>query len=117
MCVSFEFYRDTFKGVLPKEDFARLLPAASAYIEQMTFGRSARQHAPVIQEKVNKAICAIVDILHKHESDGGDITSQSVGLWSITFAKNDKNSIDTRLYETAQMYLAMTGLMYQGGGL
>lgn len=111
----YTYYTDTYKGAMSEEEFNRLSRQASAYLDSITFNRTAlTTHSTAIQSKIKDACCAVTDILYKKEQ-GGELTSQSVGSWSRQFASSGK-TIDQQQYEAAAMYLEMTGLMYQGGG-
>ncbi len=112
----YTYYKDTYKGGMPEEDFNRLSRQASAYIENITFGRSEKSYPVNMQNKIKDACCAVSDVLYKNENDGGEVISQSVGSWSKQYANSGK-TLDQKLYNAAEMYLAMTGLMYQGCGL
>ncbi len=112
----YTYYKDTYKGTMPEDDFNRLSRQASAYIENITFGRSEKSYPAKIQNKIKDACCAVADVFYKNESDGGEVVSQSVGSWSKQFANSGK-TLDQKLYNAVEMYLAMTGLMYQGCGL
>jgi uncharacterized protein with beta-barrel porin domain len=110
----FTYYSTEYKGAMPEEDFDRLSRQASAYIDKVTFGRAARNRSEAIQAKIKDACCAVADVLKKKE-DGGEVTSQTVGSWSKSFASSGK-TLEQQQYEAAALYLGMTGLMYQGGG-
>lgn len=109
----YTYYKDVYKGTLSEEDFNRLSRQASAYIDNITFGRASRNNPEKIQNMVKDTCCAITDLYYKSEQ-GGEVVSQSVGSWSKQYASSGK-TIEQKLYNTAEMYLAITGLMYQGG--
>jgi hypothetical protein len=111
---NYSYYTDTYKGIMPEEDFNRLNLQASAYIDQITFGRAARSHPEAVQTKIKDACCAVADILMKKEQ-GGELTSQTVGPWTKHFASSGK-TLDQQQYDAALLYLGMTGLLYRGGG-
>ena len=110
----YTYYTGTYGGSIPGEDFSRLSRQASAYLDSVTFGRAGRSHPENIQEKIKDACCAVADIMFKRDQ-GGELTAQAVGSWSKSFAGSGK-TLDQQQYDAAAMYLAMTGLMYQGGG-
>lgn len=110
----YTYYTSEYKGAMPEEDFNRLSRQASAYIDRVTFGRAARSHNGAVQTKIKDACCAVVDVMLKKEQ-GGELTSQTVGSWTRSFASSGK-TMDRQQYEAATLYLGMTGLMYQGGG-
>jgi hypothetical protein len=110
----FPYYKDEYKGTMPEEDFNRLSRQASAYIDQVTFGRAAGNHPEAFQTKIKGACCAVADILLKKEQ-GGELASQTVGPWTKHFAGSGK-TLDQQQYDATLLYLGMTGLMYRGGG-
>ena len=110
----FPYYRDEYKGTMPEEDFNRLSRQASAYIDQVTFGKAAAELPETVQTKIKDACCAVADILMKKEQ-GGELTSQTVGPWTKHFASSGK-TMEQQQYDAALLYLGMTGLMYRGGG-
>jgi hypothetical protein len=110
----FPYYKDEYKGTLLEEEFTRLSRQASAYIDQVTFGKVAGEHPEAIQIKIKDACCAVAEILKKKE-DGGELSSQTVGPWTKHFAGSGK-TLDQQQYDAALLYLGMTGLMYRGGG-
>jgi hypothetical protein len=111
----YTYYTETYKGNMPEEDFNRLSRQASAYLDSITFNRTAlTTHNLIIQGKIKDACCAVTDIILKKDQ-GGELTSQSVGSWSRQFASSGK-TIDQQQHDAASLYLAPTGLMYQGGG-
>ncbi len=109
----YTYYKDIYLGTMPEEDYKRLSQQASAYIDNITFGRASKNQPEKILSKIKDACCAVSDVLHQKQS-GGEIVAQRVGSWSKEFASSGKTS-EQKQYEAAHMYLAMTGLMYQGG--
>lgn len=112
MYADYTYYSGTYKGTMPEEDFNRLSRQASAYIDQVTFGRAAGSHSLPIETRIKDACCAVSDIMLKKEQ-GGELTSQSVGSWSKSFASSGK-TLDQQQYDAAVMYLGITGLLYRG---
>lgn len=108
----YTYYKDEYKGTIPEDEFDRLSRQASTYLNRITFNRAKSTSV----EELKDACCAIADVFYQNEQDGGEVISQSVGSWSKQFASSGK-TLDQKLYNTAEMYLAMTGLMYQGCGL
>ena len=41
LTVDYEFYTETFRGQMAEEDFKRLAVYASAYLDELTMGRTA----------------------------------------------------------------------------
>ena len=97
----YQFYTEQFLGkAISEADFARLTNRATSYIAKATRGRSITD--PVLFS-VKMATCAVAEAWQINEQ-GGDVTSQSVGPWSKTFARKPKTD-EERLLEAAQLYI------------
>lgn len=104
---TYDFYTDKYFGnAIPSADFNRLINRASIYIDGITQGRASSNSA---DDAVKMAACAVADAWLKNEQ-GGDLQSQSVGSWSMTYANSTKSS-EQRLYDAAKLYLGPTGLL------
>lgn len=127
----YDFYKNTYKGDMPKSDFDRMVMRASAEISKSIFNRDIKNY----EDEVQLATCSVADILLKIEklearkdklvsSNSIDkiVSSESVGDLSRTFANtsslndleeevsNQKNKIT----EEIGLYLIHTGLLYRG---
>lgn len=126
----YEFYKSIFLGVaIAEADFPRFALRASEEVDSITRGRAEAYHAtnPL---PVQKATCAIAEVLQEQESgnalanmvkDGrGTIRSESVGGESYSYdAINTADSagqaaMRSRIYAAAAKYLQSTGLLYAG---
>lgn len=105
----YEYYKVTYHGSLPEEDFDRLSRQASAYLNRVTFGRITGEWTA--NEAVKDACCAVAEELYR--DDHPVLASQTVGSWSQTYAVG-QSSAKVRLYEAVGLYLGHTGLMYRG---
>ena len=86
---TYEYYIDTYKGNIPKNEFEQLSRTASAKIKSLTFGRIDEQNIP---DEVKYCICVIVDKLMNQFQNAGK-SSESVGQWSVTYmTSNDGTS-------------------------
>lgn len=110
----YTFYKEQYRGAMPEPDFLRLSVRASAYIDQVTFGRIGAdwEEDKNLSSRIRLACCAAADACLSNEQ-GGEVASQSVGSWSRTFVTSGKSE-DQKLYESVVMYLCDTGLMYRG---
>lgn len=110
----YAYYKGEYKGTMPEADFERLSRQASAYLDQVTFGRAA--DAPkALQAKVKDACCAVADAYLLNEQGGGIASESNDGVTvnyvsGVSKAKTDGQ----RLQEAAALYLGMTGLLYAG---
>jgi hypothetical protein len=122
----YTYYTGTYLGsIIASTDFAALALRASAYLDRLTFDRTA----PVVTaatdtttiDKIKMAVCAIAELLAK---DGDTITgtvidgvqSESLGESSITF--NPKSSaqktFSMKMLQVAELYLGSSSLLYKG---
>lgn len=110
----YAYYRDNYKGEMPGAKFASLSRVASAYLDQVTFGRAA--DAPEgLQGKIKDACCAVADAYLLNEQGGGIASESNDGVTVNYVAGVSKAKTDgQRLYEAAVLYLGVTGLLYGG---
>lgn len=110
----YEYYSNIYRGQMAERDFLRHSRAASAYLQQVTFGRVDRELTEDLQERVKDACCAVADAMLLNEQGGG-VASETNGKWSVTYANSSNaKSAAARLYEAAALYLGGTGLLYRG---
>lgn len=110
LTVDYKYYSETFHGQMAEEDFKRLSRRASAWLDQVTFGRL--QGAWTADERVKDACCAAADILRREEQ-GGEVASETLGRWTRNYAVSGKTTAQ-QMYEVAVRYLGTTGLLYRG---
>lgn len=132
----FDYYANTYMGnAITEEDFPRLAVRASWYIDYITQNR-AESCADL--EAVKMCCCALAEqyqaidaaqsLALKSLTAGGDggmeVQSETVGSWSRSYRSGGDSAMSaaqaaadsrTTLYQTAQQYLAHTGLLYRGG--
>lgn len=115
LTVDYDFYTNTFHGRLGRADFERLGVYASAYLEELTMGRTAKELPGMVMEKVKLAYCSVVDTYHLNENGGGIASETNDGI-SVTYVAgvNNSSSDGQRLYAAAALFLAHTGLLYRG---
>lgn len=116
---NYTFYTEQFMGTaIAQPDFDRLAMRASALIDQVTFDRAAAVVAAGTDtdavDKIKMAACAVAEMLHKDENEGGEIQSEQVGNYSVTYVKGPARSLITRAREEARPWLWDTYLMYGG---
>lgn len=129
---TFEFYRDSYYGDSIVESlFPKWNDRASEKLEQLTYGHINEDTLAEFDEKIQKATCALADLLYQidfktsHASDekGGNVKSMSSGGRSISFGTNetlvdkvlnDKGAQNRLCYDTVCEYLSGTGLLYAG---
>lgn len=110
----YAYYRDSYKGAMPEADFDRLSRPASAYLDQVTFGRAV-DVPENLQSKIKNACCALVDACLLNEQGGGIASESNDGVTVNYVAGVSKAKTDgQRLYEAALLHLGVTGLLYGG---
>ncbi len=107
----YNYYKDIYRGKMSETDFNSMSGQASAYLNRITFNKAKN----AVTDDVKDACCAVADVMFK-QSKGGELLSESVGPHSRQFAGTGK-SYEQKLYNAAEIYLAMTGLLYCGGGI
>lgn len=112
------FYSGTYGGTyILQAEFTRLMILASAYIDAITFDRAAAVEESETETitAIKFAACSVAEVLKKQEG-GGDIKSEKVGNFSVTYAdtKTAQLSIESKIEQAAKMFLSTTDLMYKG---
>lgn len=114
LTVDYTFYTETFRGKLPEAEFERQAVYASAYLDELTMGRTSGVLPPDTLERAKLALCAIVDA-HATNEKIGDVASESNDGVSITYRSgSDGITPGKRLYDAAACFLSNTGLLYRG---
>lgn len=111
----YEYYKGSYYGTMAVEDFMRLSRQASAYLDNVCFGRIADVTDEAIMAKVKDACCAVADAYLLNENGGGIASETNDGI-SVTYVRSTSNTLtdEQRLYQAALLYLGSTGLMYRG---
>lgn len=123
----YTFYKDTYKGNMPEDDFNRLVIGASYEVQKNIFNRDITAY----EDEVQLVTCSVTDILLKIETlekkkdiniSKKEVKSESVGTYSRTFSDTSLADIDTqisnqklKIKEELRKYLLDTGLLYRGG--
>ena len=140
MYADYAFYTEDYFGTaIDEADFPRLASRASDFLDYYTRGKAAQATAEAVMEALAKACCAVADAIQADErakaiaaraaeaalSGSGEIKSESVGSYSVTYATTADYARsgaaaavkDARAAYAAiaQEYLANTGLLYRGG--
>lgn len=106
MYADFEYYSTVYMGKeIAGDDFPRLSTRASAYLNTIS---SAEKHQS--DDAVRLAVCAVAEAWQRNEA-GGEVVSQSVGIWSKTYATGATRTKEQALMDAARMYLSPVGLM------
>lgn len=115
LTVTYEFYCGIYYGRMSREDFDRLAIYASAYLDELTMGRTAGEIPAATEERVKMALCAVADAYLLQEQGGGVASETNDGI-SVTYVAGISNAKTEgrRLYEAAALFLGPTGLLYRG---
>lgn len=74
---TYDYYQNVYCGAMSQDDFRRHVRSASAYLDQITFGRvGALQDEDPLQCKVSDACCAVAEAYRRNEEGRGDVGDQ-----------------------------------------
>ena len=119
----YTFYKDTYKGNMPENDFDRLVIGASYEVQKNIFNRDITGY----EDEVQLATCSVADILLKIETlekkkdtiiSENIVKSESVGDYSRTLETTTLSDIEVqisnqkeKIKEELKKYLLNTGLL------
>lgn len=122
----YDFYKSTYKGNMPQNDFDKLVLRASYEVQKNIFNRNIIDY----KDEVQMATCSITDIFLKIEELENKketilstqvLKSESVANYSRTFDTASTDDIDVeisnqkeKIKEELKKYLLFTGLLYRG---
>ena len=106
MNVTYEYYQDSFGGsLIPESRWNSLEIKMSARLNRYTFDRMTEGAWSV---KAKTALCEMCDCAYKYDQRDGK-TSENNDGYSVSY--DTGKSLDSMLYEIAEVYLVNTGLM------
>jgi hypothetical protein len=129
---TFEFYKNSYYGDSVEESlFPKWEDKASMKLDLLTYGNINDDTRTKFDERIQKATCALVDLLyqidyktaHANDAQAGNVKAMSSGGQSISFGSNetlvdkvlnDKIAQNRLCYDTICEYLSGTGLLYAG---
>lgn len=129
---TYEFYSETYYGdTIDESAFPKWLSKATDKLMYLTYGNITDESLKVFDEKIQKATCALMDLMYQIDAatktatakDDTNVKSKSSGGESITFGDSDtlvtkvlsdKTAQNRLMYDTISEYLAGTGLLYAG---
>lgn len=117
----YEFYTVTYGGrQIEEADWTRTAREASAYIDQLTFGR-LQSHPERVTEEVQMAVCAAAEVAERYRAattqSAAGIASESVGGQSVTYQSSTELEAGkrTEIGQAASLYLPLSHpLRYAG---
>lgn len=111
---TYDYYQNIYCGTMTEDEFRRHIRSASAYLDQITFGRvGALAEGDPLQSRVADACCAVAEASLLNQR-GGNVVSESNDGISKTYAGVGQKTDMQRMYESAALYLSGTGLLYRG---
>lgn len=119
----YTFYSGTYLGTaIAEAAFPRLALRASAWIDRLTFQRTAAIVTAGTDTAtialIKNATCAVAEEIQNTEANGGTdaILSESIGQNSVSYADTSSkmNTAGETYMQTAALYLGSTGLMFPG---
>ena len=130
MYANYDFYRTCYKGnLIDEKDYDRVAGRAADIISCATLGRSDGVLSDTVMHRVKRLNCALAEVMHNQENaetavfstDGGAVSSESVGSWSRSYGANSAiaaqvQSIEDRQKRLIAQSLCGTGLLYGGIG-
>jgi len=126
---TYDFYSKKYYGNSIGESlFPKWNDRASTKLDQLTFGNINEDTVKEYDKQIQKATCALADLLYQidynaNDEAGANVKSMSSGGRSISFGSNetlvdkvigDKAAQNRLCYDTACEYMAGTGLLYAG---
>lgn len=96
----YRFYREVFIGdKIPAESFCGYAERASDYIDML-----CRSRPP--DDALKKACCAVAEVLYA-DASGANISSESVGDYSVSFAASDDGTkpLRERVADAVRLYI------------
>ena len=109
----YEFYTTTYGGNQIKEaDWTRAAREASAYIDQLTFGR-LQGYPERVTEEVQMAVCAAAEVVGRYQAavtqNAAGVASESVGGQSVTYRSSTEWEVGkrTEIGQAVSLYLPL----------
>ena len=117
----YEFYTATYGGDQIKEaGWTKTAREASAYLDQLTFGR-LQGHPERVTEEVKMAVCAAADVVGRYGAaaviSAPGIASESVGGQSVTYRSSSEQASGkgVEINQAVSLYLPLSHpLRYAG---
>ena len=113
MYVDYSFYSLEYGGRVSIENFQPLETKASSILNYYT-----QDKIKETTTNIKLAVCELIDVLseEKINSSKKEIQAESVGTYSVTYAKSNKDTNYKKQHkEILFRYLANTDLLYRGG--
>lgn len=117
----YTFYVSEYRGNLTDEEFDKSVIPASAYVRRVTFGRADDN---MEMEEVKLATCSVCDLIAndekvRSEHSGRAVTSENTDGYSVSYESGGNGGtadelLGRKIFDTLELYLMPTGLLYMG---
>lgn len=117
----YTFYVSEYRGNLTDEEFDKSVIPASAHVRRITFGRADDN---MEMEEVKLATCAVCDLIANDEKVrsehlGRVVTSENTDGYSVSYESGGNGGtadelLSRKIFDTLELYLMPTGLLYMG---
>lgn len=112
----YTYYTETYKGaVIDAASFDLYAAKATQTIKLHTFNRINEDNIP---EEAKMCCSELAEAVYKHDKikDNGNIASEKVGEYSVSYADKEKTEqlYRSKCHEIIYRWLGMTGLLYRG---
>ena len=115
--VDYEFYMETYAGqIIPDEQaFKQPIMKANIYLDQCLHRKPEEEE----EQLVKLCLCEVSDLIYQEDSQlqehgGRKIQSENTDGYSVSYASDEEESLDKRIYTVIHRYLSRTGLLYLG---
>lgn len=118
--VTYEYYKEEYKGSLSEQQFNKLLKKAFIHIDNCTADRASKvtdNDNELLVDRLRMCVCAMIDKISANTDENGVEreyvkASESVGPWSVSFATgNSSGSLAEQYKGVCELYLGNTELM------
>ena len=104
----YQYYSDTYKGSMGRDDFEKHILTASAYLNKITFCR-IENYTSTSSEDIKHLACLCADeakLLSDGNVDGRKVASVSNDGYSVSFTDSDSgDGLYSKIYYLARLYL------------
>ena len=101
--IDFDYYKNTYLGVLSEADFSRYLVKAEAFLNAATHKRVKEADTLVCF-----CLCELCDVFAE-SAEGKNISSESLDGYSVSYDGENYEA-----WEIVRTYLGQTGYLYGG---
>lgn len=118
--IDWTFYTVSYGGTaILSTELTRLGTLGTARVDELTFDRASEIITAgtdvALVTRIKFAVCAAAEEIKRLEA-GGEISSESVGGHSVSYAQNPDKALSntSRISRAIKPFLGNTGLMYRG---